>query len=194
MIRQKHLRSMRSSTRRNDIRRAVFLSILTSVALVISLFESTMPLPIPVPGAKLGLSNLVILVTIVVYGARDGFLVALLKSVLLLLLTGSVTGFWYSMAGALVSSLVMGLAATFFVPPFSLIGVSELGALGHNIGQLFIASFVLENPAVFVYLPVLSLVGIVTGLFVGLSANFLAPHLKRVSQRQQNWRPDEIND
>lgn len=71
------------------------------MALVISLFEQMMPLPIGVPGAKLGLSNLVILTTIVVYGSKEGIAVAALKSVLLLLLTGSVTGFWYSMAGAL---------------------------------------------------------------------------------------------
>lgn len=162
-------------------RRLVFLSVLTAIALVISLFEHAMPLPIGVPGAKLGLSNLVILVTLVVFGGRDGMIVATLKSVLLLLVTGSVTAFWYSVVGAILSSLVMAMAIRFAVPPFSLIGASEWGALAHNVGQLIVASLVLQNRAIFVYLPVLTLVGLFTGYFVGLSANYVAPHLMRIS-------------
>lgn len=158
------------------------------MALVISLFEQMMPLPIGVPGAKLGLSNLVILTTIVVYGAKEGIAVAALKSVLLLLLTGSVTGFWYSMAGALFSSVVMSLAVRFLMPPFSLIGVSEWGALAHNIGQLCVASVMLQNSAIFVYLPIMTLAGLFTGFFVGLSANVLAPSLRRAVYGQREGR------
>lgn len=169
-------------------KKIVFLSLLTAMALVISLFEQTMPLPISVPGAKLGLSNLVILTTIVVFGAKEGMTVALLKSVLLLLLTGSVTGFWYSIAGALLSSAVMSLAVRFAFPPFSLVGVSELGALAHNIGQLCVASIMLQNSAIFVYLPILTLVGLFTGFFVGLSANMLAPSLRRAVEGQSEGR------
>lgn len=158
------------------------------MALVISLFEQAMPLPIGVPGAKLGLSNLVILTTIVVYGAKAGMTVAVLKSALLLLVTGSVTGFGYSFAGALLSSAVMSLAIRFFYPPFSLIGVSELGALAHNVGQLCVAALMFQNGAIFVYLPVLTLVGLFTGFFVGLSTNLLAPSLRRAVDKQNEGR------
>lgn len=176
-----------------NTRKLVFLSVLTSLALVISLFEHAMPLPIGVPGAKLGLSNLVILVTLVVFGSREGIVVAALKSVLLLLVTGSVTSFWYSMAGALLSSVVMAAMYRFAMPPFSLIGVSEWGALAHNIGQLLIASLVLQNRAIFVYLPILTLVGLFTGYFVGLSANFLAPHLMRISSFHSERGNSHVN-
>ncbi|WP_071705744.1 Gx transporter family protein [Murdochiella vaginalis] len=172
-------------------KKIVFLSLLTAMALVISLLEQAMPLPIGVPGAKLGLSNLVILTTIVVYGAKEGMAVALLKSVLLLLLTGSVTGFWYSIAGALFSSAVMSIAVRFALPPFSLVGVSELGALAHNVGQLCVACVVLQNGAIFVYLPVLTLAGLFTGFFVGLSANALAPSLRRAVEGQSEGRIHE---
>lgn len=169
--------------KRSEIRpnKMVFLSVLTAIALVISLVEHSMPLPVGVPGAKLGLSNLVILVTIVVYGGREGILVSILKSVLLLLCTGSVTGFWYSVCGALFSSVVMSVAVRHFMPLFSLIGVSELGALAHNVGQLCVACIVLQNRAIFVYLPILTLVGLFTGFFVGLSANGLVPPLRKAS-------------
>lgn len=166
------------------IRRMIFLAILTSLALAISLIEHFFPVPLPIPGAKLGLSNMVILSTIVVFGGRDGLLVALLKSFLLMLVTGSVTGFIYSLAGSIVSSLVMILAHKFWMPPFSLVGVSELGALGHNTAQVGVAALVLENKGIFYYLPILTLVGVGTGFFVGLACNYLVSHLDRVFRKK----------
>lgn len=158
----------------------VFLSLLTAIALGISLIETALPVPIPVPGARLGFSNIILLITIVLYGFREGLAVALLKSFLLMLLTGSVTGFFYSAAGALLATSAMAIAHRFLVPPFSLIGVSELGAFFHNIGQLLVASFVLSNRGIFYYLPVLTLTGLATGFFVGLSSGYLADHLTKV--------------
>lgn len=166
-------------------KKLVFLSLLTALALAISLLEEGIPLPFVAPGAKLGLSNLIILVTIVVYGGKAGILVACLKSFLLLLLTGSVTSFFYSMAGALLSSLLMSLAWRFLSPGLSLIGISELGAFSHNLAQLGVASVVLDNVGIFVYLPALTLLGLVTGFFVGLGASSVAPHLQRLSLTQE---------
>lgn len=158
----------------------IFLSLLTALALVISLIEQMFPLPLPVPGAKLGLSNVIILTTVVVFGGKAAFTVAVLKSFLLMLITGSVTGFFYSLAGSVLSSLMMTWACACFMPPLSLVGVSELGALAHNFGQILVAALVMENKAIFYYLPVLTLIGIATAFFVGLAANQLSPHLNRV--------------
>lgn len=166
-------------------RRLVFLSVLTAIALVISLIEQLIPVPIGVPGAKLGFSNIVILTTIMVFGPKDGMIVGLMKSFLLMLITGSVTSFWFSLSGAFFSTLVMGIVYKKFIPPFSLIGTSEFGALAHNFGQLIVASIVLENLKIFYYMPILTLVGLATGFFVGLSCNFVGPHLKKIYRRRE---------
>lgn len=169
-------------------RRLVFLSALTAIALVISLLEQFIPVPIGVPGAKLGFSNIVILTTIVVFGPGDGMAVGVMKSFLLMLVTGSVTSFWFSLSGAFFSTLVMSLVCKKFIPPFSLIGASELGALAHNFGQFLVASFVLGNGKIFYYMPILTLVGIATGLFVGLSCNFVGPHLRKIYRQKESSR------
>ena len=92
------------------------------------------------------------------------------------------------LVGALFSSVVMSLAVRLLMPPFSLIGVSEWGALAHNIGQLCVASVTLQNSAIFVYLPIMTLAGLFTGFFVGLSANVLSPSLRRAVQGQREGR------
>lgn len=162
------------------IRKLVILSLLVSLALAISLVEQYIPLPIGVPGAKLGISNMVILTTLVIFGFREMLVVAALKSVLLLLITGSVTGFWYSFSGAVVSSVVMGIGKKCLMPPFSLVGISELGAFGHNVGQISIACIIFSNYKLYYYLPVLTLFGVFTGYFVGLSTEYITKHLNRV--------------
>lgn len=172
----------------SDTRSLVFLSLLTSLALAISLLEQAIPLPFIAPGAKPGFSNIVILLSLTVYGFRAGLTVALLKSFLLLLVTGSVTSFWYSSAGALLSSLVMGLALKFLYPHLTLIGISELGAFSHNTAQIFVASLVLGNFSVFVYLPILSLLSLVTGYFVGLAVKLTSPYLFRASRVNNKYR------
>lgn len=166
-------------------KKLVFLSLLTALALVISLIEQMFPVPIGIPGAKLGISNIVILTTLVVFGFKEAIIVAILKSILLMLITGSVTSFWYSFAGAICSSLGMGLAYRFLHPPFSLIGVSEIGAISHNLGQLTVAMIVFSNYKLYYYMPVLTLLGLATGFFVGLASNYLTKHLKKVIPNEE---------
>lgn len=164
------------------VKKMVFLSLLVALALAVSLLEAAFPLPIAVPGAKLGLSNIVILVTLIQFGFKEAVIVSALKSFLLMLATGSVTSFAYSLAGSLLSSVMMGVSQHCFSPPFSPVGISEIGAFAFNIGQLSVAAFVLSNIGVFYYLPVLTLIGLVTGYFVGLSARLITEHMNRVSR------------
>lgn len=163
-----------------DIRTMIFMALLVGLALAISLFESVIPIPFVALGAKLGLSNIVILVTLVVFGFRRALIVACLKSVLLMLVTGSVSSMFFSLAGALFATTVMGIAY-FKVSRkvFSLIGVSILGAVAHNFGQLSVAYIVMHNPYVYSYLPVLVLAGLFTGFFVGLSGRYVTANLKQ---------------
>lgn len=168
----------------------VFMALLVALALVISLFESVIPIPFVAPGAKLGLSNIVILVTLVVFGFRYAIVVACLKSVLLMLITGSVSSMFFSLAGAIFASLVMAFAYYKCSKIFSLIGVSILGAVAHNFGQLTIAYLIMQNPYIYSYLPVLVLAGLFTGFFVGLSSRYITRKLKAHFPNQKGSRDD----
>ncbi len=160
------------------LRKIVFLSILVSVGLGLSVLESAIPLPIMVPGARLGLSNMVILVTLVVFGFKEGLTVSILKSVVLVLITGSVSSFIYSISGAILSCIAMFLTYRYCHRIFSLIGVSIIGALSHNFGQVTVASLMVNNLRIYTYLPFLMLIGLFTGYFIGLASKYIIKNLE----------------
>lgn len=166
-----------------NTRTMIFMALLVGLAVIISLFESMIPLPFIAPGAKLGLSNIVILTTLIVFGFRQAMVVACMKSVLLMLITGSVSSMFFSLAGAILATIAMHLVYTYLSRVFSLIGVSIFGALAHNTGQLTVAYFLMRNPYIYAYLSVLVLTGLFTGCFVGLSTRFVAPVLQRHVRR-----------
>ena len=162
------------------MKKIVFLSILLSLSLVISLFESIIPLPLPIPGVKLGLSNIVILVTMICFGFKESLLISILKSLLQSLLIGQLSSFAYSLIGSLFSLATMYIAFKFFKKYLSLVGVSEIGAFFFNIGQILVASIILNNLRIFVYLPILTFTGIFTGYFVGISSKYISNKLMKV--------------
>ena len=161
------------------IRKMVFISILVSIGLALSVLESAIPLLIAMPGARLGLSNMVVLVTIIVFGFKDGIKVAMLKSTVLMLVTGSISSFIYSISGAILSCIMMYIAFKYWSRLFSLIGVSIIGALSHNFAQVSVASAIMNNIRIYTYLPFLMLMSLFTGYFVGLSSTFIVKNLKR---------------
>ncbi|MGF0040347.1 Gx transporter family protein [Peptoniphilaceae bacterium SGI.131] len=165
----------------NNLRNMVFTALLVAMALAVSLIESMIPLPFIVPGFKLGLSNMVILVTMNIFDFKRGFLVAVLKSVLLMLIVGFGPSFLYSFAGAVLSTIMMGISMKFFNNIFSILGISIIGAVCHNFAQVSVASFMLGSIMLFSYLPVLTIVGTVTGYFVGLGAFNVSGHLKKLN-------------
>lgn len=160
------------------IKRMIFLSLLVSIGLALSLFESMMPLPFIAPGAKLGLSNMVILITLVVFGFKEALTVGILKSIIFTLATGSVTSLFYSLSGSVLSCILMYIINHRFSNIFSLIGVSIFGAVAHNFGQVLVASLMMSNIRIFSYLPILLLTSLFTGYFVGLTSKFAVKNLK----------------
>ena len=162
-----------------NTREYIFLALLTTGALVLSVLEGMIPLPFIAPGARLGLSNIVVLSAIVVFGFKKGFTVAVLKSVLVLLVAGNPIGFIYSVTGAIVSTVVMYLSYRYLSGYLSLVGVSVLGAMAHNTAQVFVAALVLENIRILTYLPIMYIVSLFTGCFVGYSGSFVVENLKK---------------
>lgn len=142
------------------------------------LFESLIPLPVAFPGARLGLSNIVVLVSIVVFGYKEGLIVAIFKSIILMLVTGAVSSFIFSFTGAILSSISMILAHKYLSKYLSLIGISEIGSFFHNFGQVLVASIIVENKMIFSYLPFLLILGLFTGYFIGLSSNYIVKNLE----------------
>lgn len=163
-----------------DLRKLVFTSLLVAMALAVSLIESMIPVPFIAPGAKLGLSNVVILVSLLVFDFKTAFTVSLLKSFLLMLVAGFGPSFLYSFAGAFLSTIMMGLAFKLTPKIFSEIGVSIIGAVSHSLAQIFVASLLLGNIMIFTYFPILTLVSIITGYFVGLTAYYVSNQLKKI--------------
>lgn len=161
------------------LNKMVFISLLVSIGLALSVLESSIPLPIALPGARLGLSNMVVLVTIVIFGFKDGIKVGMLKSSVLMLVTGSISSFIYSFSGAILSCIIMYIVYKHFSKIFSLIGVSIFGALAHNFAQVSVASAMLNNIRIYSYLPLLMLLSLFTGYFVGLTSIYIVDNLRK---------------
>lgn len=162
-----------------NINKLIFLSVIVSIGLALSVLESAIPLPVMIPGAKLGLSNMVVLITLVVFGFKEGITVSILKSSVLMLITGSVSSFIYSISGAVLSCITMYIGYLYFSKTFSLIGVSIIGALSHNFAQVSVASYMMNNLRIYTYLPFLMLMSLFTGYFVGLGSIYVIKNLKQ---------------
>ena len=161
------------------IKKNIFLSLLVSLGLALGVIESLMPIPFIVPGAKLGLSNMVVLLTLVLFGFKEALIVGILKSLVFTLVTGSVSSLIYSLSGSIFSCIVMYFVYSHFSNYFSLIGVSIFGAVAHNFAQVAVASIIMNNIKIFSYLPLLLLVSLFTGYFVGIASIFISNNLKK---------------
>ena len=160
---------MKNSTR---LRRMTTLSLLFALAMIFSFVESRLPTFIPIPGVKLGLCNVVIIFTLLSLGAPSAIAVSLLRVLLSSILFGNAAAFFYSLAGAILSLAAMILAKHFRL--FSAVGISVLGGVMHNIGQLLMAWILLGTAGVMYYLPVLLIAGTVAGALIGLLAAYLS--------------------
>lgn len=161
--------------------RIVFMGLLVAQALVLYIIEGMIPVPFIVPGAKLGLTNLVTVITLYMFRSRkEVFLIIFTRLLLATMFSGSVSTFLFSAAGAVLSFFIMILVKELGKEHISIVGVSASGAVFHNVGQLLVASFVVNNPAVMLYLPLLTLTGIGTGIFIGIAANYIVNHLSRI--------------
>ena len=162
---------MRSSVSR----RVAVSAVLCAASLLFSYLETFIPMPIP--GMKIGLANLIPLLLLPSVGIPAAATVSLLRISLSSLLFGSPATFVYSLAGGIVSFTVMALAFRFRL--FGLAGVSVLGGVFHNLAQIAVAFFALGTSRVAVLLPWLILSGTVAGLAVGLLGAWILPRLPR---------------
>ena len=154
------------------IKRLTLCAVYTAIGLTIFVLEAQIPPLLPVPGFRLGLSNVVTLLALVTLGWKEAAAISLVRIVLGNLVTGQVMALFYSLGGGLLGFLAMALSMRFLKD--SQIWVAGiLGALAHNLGQMLVAVAVARTPGLFLYLPVLGLCGMVTGAFTGICVQLL---------------------
>lgn len=149
---------------------------LIGLAFIFSYLEAIIPIPIPIPGVKLGLANLVTIVGLYTVGVRGTVAVSLVRIVLVGFTFGNASSMIYSLAGGTLSLILMILARK--LNWFSQVGVSILGGIGHNIGQLSIAAVVVQTSGVFYYLPFLMTAGVVAGAVIGLLGGLVTERIR----------------
>lgn len=153
-------------------------ALLTAIALTIFMIEAQIPAPIPIPGIKLGLANIITVFAIFAYTPRDALFILSIRVFLGSIFSGQISTLLYSAAGGLLCFAVMLLIRK-ILNDKQLWVASVIGAVFHNIGQILVAIIVTGTPRIVVYLPILMISGIATGLFTGLSTQFLYQKLKK---------------
>ena len=159
-------------------KKTALLGFLLALSLILSYIESILPFSVGIPGIKLGLPNLVVILILYVYSAKEALTVNLLRILLSGFLFGNLYSILYALAGAICSfCLMLFLRKT---KCFSIAGVSIGGGVFHNIGQILVAVFVVDTFAPAFYLPFLIIAGAVTGFLIGIAALRLLPYIQKL--------------
>ena len=162
-----------------NLQKVVRLSMFTALAIVLNIFESYVPIiNLNIPGVKVGLTNIVILSVIYLYGFKEALYVSIIRIFVVgILRTGLFsTAFLFSLSGSIISLFAMYMVNK--IKMFSIVGVSIVGSIFHSIGQIIMAYFLLKNINVMYYLPFIIIISIVTGIIIGIISKEVINHLK----------------
>lgn len=154
-------------------------AILAAMAMILSYIEALIPLPVPIPGVKLGLANLIIIIAIYKLGFKYAFVINCVRIFTAGLLFTGVFGIMYSLAGGVLSIIIMYLL--YRTNLFSMVGISMAGGVAHNLGQLITACLIMSNIKLMSYFSILLFSGMISGILIGIVAwlvNGKLPHLK----------------
>lgn len=162
---------------RKETRKIALLGVLTSVALVLSYLEAMLPpISTAVPGIKMGLPNIIIIFVLYKFGLKEAVTVSIIRVFIVALLFGNVMTLAYSVAGAVLSIALMTIMLK--LDWFSTIGVSVVGGISHNLGQILVAIFLFDTIQIGYYMIVLAVTGTIAGVIIGIIASVL---IKRLS-------------
>ena len=169
-------------------KKMVFLGLMVGYSLILYILETYIPNPFIVffPGAKLGLTNIITLVSLLIFGFKETFIIVTVRVILSSIFAGPMSYLLFSIGGAYLSLIVMFLVNK--IKGFSVIGVSIAGAIAHNMGQLLVASILVDNFLMITYLPFMLATSLVTGLFVGIVSQFCYSKMDRIKDSFINMR------
>ncbi len=156
-------------------RTVALASMMAVLALIFSYIEAIIPFNIGIPGVKLGIANLVILTALYVLGFRYAFIINVLRIIIAGFLFNGFFGAMYSLAGGVISLIVMALLKKTGL--FSTIGISMAGGVAHNLGQLLVAALIVSTMKLFYYFPVLLFSGMISGIFIGVLTHMILKKL-----------------
>lgn len=168
----------------NKTLRLIVLGLFVAQSLVLYIIEGMLPVPFIAPGAKLGLANLITVIALYsLKRKQDVALILILRILLSTAFGGGINAFFYSLSGASLSFVAMVLLMKSH--HFSLIGVSAAGGIFHNLGQVIVAAMVVQNMKIMLYLPILSVAGVGTGILIGITAYVTLNHLRKLPLYQK---------
>ena len=164
---------------RKETRKIALLGVLTSVALVLSYLEAMLPpISTAVPGIKMGLPNIIIIFLLYKFGLKEAVTVSIIRVFIVALLFGNVMTLAYSVAGAVLSIALMTIMLK--LDWFSTIGVSVVGGISHNLGQILVAIFLFDTIQIGYYMIVLSITGTIAGVVIGIISSILVKKLEKL--------------
>lgn len=163
-----------------NVKKLTTMSMLTAFSLIVFLIEAQIPLPIAIPGVKLGIANVITLFAIWMLGWKEAGAILVVRIILGNLIVGNVMAMLYSIAGGLLCWVIMSLLKPVMKQKQIWI-MSVLGALGHNAGQLAVAVWISGTVGMLWYAPVLILAGIVTGAFTGKCTELVLGHMAKLN-------------
>jgi len=170
---------MKRGNNLKETKYSILLALMISQALVLSFIESLIPYSVPIPGVKLGLTNIITLIVIIFFGMREAILVVIVRTVLSALFGGGLYTFLFSITGGIFSAIIMAFLYKNALGKLSITGISIAGAVSHNIGQLLVAGVTIKTSEIFYYTPVLMISGVITGLCIGICSANISKLLKK---------------
>lgn len=153
-------------------KRVATLAVLTAMGLIMFMVESLFP-PLFLPGAKMGLSNIFSMLTLFLLGPTEAFVLVVVRTVLGSMFTGNMSTLLYSLTAGIVSVAVSSVLVQFVYPKISIVAISVVSAIMHNVTQNVVFCLVSNTPEMFSYMPWLALLGILAGVIVGFAAWFI---------------------
>lgn len=152
---------------------------MVALAFTFSYLESLIPFNFGIPGVKLGLANLVVVIALYTMKPAEAFSIAVIRIFLAGLTFGNAYSIAYSLCGGILSFAVMLLLKR---TKLSMVGVSMMGGISHNIGQIIVAAIVMETARIAYYLPVLLVAGLATGLLLGVVSSLIVSRVEKIKK------------
>ncbi len=164
---------------RNHLRHLNGMALLTGLSLILFVIEAQIPPPLPLPGVKIGLANVVTVYAACRYGLKDALLILLARIFLAGMFAGQAAALFYSLSGGLLCLLGMA-ALRHWIPLRFLWLISIAGAILHNTGQIGAAVLMTGTEAALLYWPILTVTGAAAGLFTGIAAQYMLLRFRHV--------------
>lgn len=158
--------------------KTAYLGVFASLAIIFGYLESLIPFHIGIPGVKLGIANIITVVMLYKMGVKEAGIVTIVRVLVVGFLFSNAFSIIYSLAGCFLSLVTMFLLKK--RECFSIYGISMAGGVAHNVGQIAMASFVMETGSIWYYLPVLLISGVLTGLVIGIVSGEMLKRIKEL--------------